>query len=94
MRTEPLFEVTAFDACDDPACGCETCVTPWGTEVPAIEARRPHNTTKAEDASRLPGALEFAVVRCSDHPRRVGDRQGDLAVVLQFDQSLRGAVRR
>lgn len=39
MRTAPLIEITAYDICDDQDCGCETCQTPWGTEVP-LKARR------------------------------------------------------
>ena len=26
----------AFDAIDDPNCGCETCRTPWGSEPPTL----------------------------------------------------------
>lgn len=36
MRTEPLIELTAYDICDDTDCGCETCQTPWGTEIPTL----------------------------------------------------------
>lgn len=35
-RTEPLIELTAFDVCDDQDCGCETCITPWGIEIPTL----------------------------------------------------------
>ena len=29
-----FFRIYAFDVVDDPDCGCESCTTPWGTEVP------------------------------------------------------------
>lgn len=40
MRTEPLYQVTVYDVCDDEDCGCETCVTPWGIEIPTLTTFR------------------------------------------------------
>lgn len=34
VTTEPLFQATAYDVWDDQHCGCETCLTPWGTQTP------------------------------------------------------------
>jgi hypothetical protein len=36
MNMRPRICLTAYDAFDDPDCGCETCTTPWGLEFPLV----------------------------------------------------------
>ena len=33
MPTAPLVHLTAYDIWDDDHCPCETCTTPWGTDL-------------------------------------------------------------
>ena len=39
MQTEPLVNLTVYDVWDDDHCPCETCTTPWGTDLPDLLAR-------------------------------------------------------
>lgn len=39
MPTEPLVHLTAYDIWDDDHCPCETCTTPWGTDLPDLRTR-------------------------------------------------------
>ena len=87
MRTQPLFEVTAFDACDDPGCGCETCVTPWGTKIPTLVAGEPSEPQTR--ALLLPDALEFSVDRGPADAQSASYLGDGLALIAQIDQSLR-----
>ena len=41
MTSQPLVHLTAYDACDDDGCPCETCATPWGTDLPHVLAHGP-----------------------------------------------------
>lgn len=53
MRTEPLFQVTAFDVHDDPECGCESCMTPWGTGIPFAFERSTTPKEKDEEGDEI-----------------------------------------
>ncbi len=40
----PIITVNDYDKDDNPHCGCETCLTPWGAEVlplTVLTAQRP-----------------------------------------------------
>ena len=41
MTTEPLVNLTVYDVWDDDHCPCETCTTPWGTDLPDALLRPP-----------------------------------------------------
>lgn len=34
MTSQPLIHLIAYDIWDDDDCACETCATPWGTDIP------------------------------------------------------------
>ena len=39
MHTGPRVNLTAYDYWDDNDCTCETCTTPWGTDIPDLLVR-------------------------------------------------------